>query len=408
MSDLQKSWPPYIQNLALCVSLIRAGVGLNIKTLWKMKGPVGILSLGPVLCEWGVVSILMKYTLDLPWDLALAAGFMLAAVSPAIMIALCLDLERAGLGKERNVQGVLVGVTAIDALECIVCKVYTVFGILSAIALSSLKGASTWFGDPIVTAGLTVPLILIGGIALGTLFGYLFMLFKRCHWIVYLLVLSVASLTCLYTCLHFNIAGLAFIAILLWSIISVRSRSGTDVKHIGYVTMVSWRVVEVILFGLVGASLDINKLEGITVCYALLTIFIGVLVKFISSFFMSFIGPFTFKEKIYMALCRLPKATGQASLGGYVLARALAVDDDTYISYGRDIQTIAAISIMTTTFITLLILSLAPYLLPGKKVIQAVHTVVPTEEVKEEKELDSERHAYSFRHNSTHHEIGTE
>ena len=391
LSDIDKDWPPYIQSLALCVSLLRGGLGLNVKDLRKFKGPVVLLSIGPVLCECGFVVVIMKFTLNLPWDLSLAAAFMLSAVSPAIMIALCLDMEKRGYGKERNIQSLVIGVTALDALVSTISNIYLVFGILSAIALASLKGASTWFGDPVVTAGITVPITVIGGSALGVLFGYLLILLKRCHWVVYLFLLSTLSLACLFTSMHYNLAGLSYIAILIWSIISVRSRSPSEIQRISYVMMVGWRVVEVVLFGLVGAALDVQKLQGTTVCYALLAIFIGVLAKFASTLCLSFISTFNFKEKLYIALCRLPKATVQAAIGGYILSRASLVSDETYISYGQDIQTVAAISIMTTTLIGLVIASLAPWLLT----VKSIRTVVPMEEVKEDKEMDSLRLVYS-------------
>lgn len=122
MADLDTRWPPYIQNLALCVILIRSGFGLNIQTLQKMKDYVLAFSLIPTICEWQVLSVIIKYLLDLPWDLSFAAGFMLAAVSPAIVIPICLDLDQRGYGKERNIQELLIGVTSLETLTCIVSK----------------------------------------------------------------------------------------------------------------------------------------------------------------------------------------------------------------------------------------------------------------------------------------------
>jgi len=113
--------------------------------------------------------------------------------------------------------------------------------------------------------------------------------------------------------------------------------------------MLAWRLVEVILFGLVGAVLDISKLEGSTVGYALLTVLVGGLVKVPISLLFVSVGPFTMREKIYLALCRIPKATVQASLGGVVLALSQAAND--------------AISILVTTPLALVIMTLAPYLL---------------------------------------------
>lgn len=363
MSDLDKKWPPYIQNLALCIILVRSGLGLNIMNLRNLKAPVLTLSILPILCEWGIISVILKYTVDLPWDLSLAACFMLAAVSPAIMIPISLEFEKRGYGKEHNIPGLLIGVTALDSIFCIVSKRYAVFGILGAVAMSSLKGASTWFGDAVVTAGITVPLIVIGGLILGFFFGFALWLIRSCHWLLYLILLSVISLVAIYTTMNYKVSGLAYIAILVWSLISIRSRSTEDIKPISFIMMIAWRIAEVGLFALVGVALDVTKLDGTTVGYAVLIIFVGAVVKFVSSLLLSFIGPFSFKEQFMLALCRLPKATVQASLGAAIYTRADAADDEEYIAYGKDIRAIAAIAIMITSLLSLVIMTLAPHYL---------------------------------------------
>lgn len=57
----------------------------------------------------------------------------------------------------------------------------------------------------------------------------------------------------------------------------------------------------------------------------------------------------------------------QASLGGVVYAQADSANDETYMTYGEDIRTTAAMSIMTTTLLALLIMTLAPYLVGDKR-----------------------------------------
>jgi len=132
--------------------------------------------------------------------------------------------------------------------------------------------------------------------------------------------------------------------------------------------MLAWRLVEVILFGLVGAVLDILKLEGSTVGYALLTVLVKVPISLLSAS----VGPFTMREKIHLALCRIPKATVQASLGGVVLALSQAANN--------------AISILVTTPPALVIMTLAPYLLTQTRSLDPTPppALFPAEEVKDE------------------------
>ena len=122
VSQINKKWPSYIRALCQCVILMRSGLGLNVTNLRNLKGPVFMLAWGPQVCEWIVISITIKFTQELPWDLAFAAAFMLAAVSPAVVIPICLKMKEIGYGNDKNIQEVLIGVTSIDSITAIVCK----------------------------------------------------------------------------------------------------------------------------------------------------------------------------------------------------------------------------------------------------------------------------------------------
>jgi len=122
VTKINKKWPSYIRNLCQCVILMRAGLGLNITALRNLKGPVFLLAWCPQLCEWVIISTVIKFGIDLPWDLALAAGFMLASVSPAVVIPITLKLKEQGYGNEKSIQEIIIGVTSIDSITGTVSK----------------------------------------------------------------------------------------------------------------------------------------------------------------------------------------------------------------------------------------------------------------------------------------------
>lgn len=229
--------------------------------------------------------------------------------------------------------------------------------------MSSLDGAPSWFGDTTLTAGLIVPIIVIGGLILGFATGFGLFLLKKAHWLVYLIVLSTLCFTYIFVTMHYSLSGLSYIALVLACLISIKSREISEVRKIGKVMVLAWRIVEVILFGLIGAAMDVNKLSGTTVAYAILAVFLGELIKVPVAFLTTIAGNFNLKERIFMTLCRMPKATVQASLGGVILSIAQAAGDSVFESYGEEVLTVAATSIMITTPIALVISSLAPYLL---------------------------------------------
>lgn len=262
------------------------------------------------------------------------------------------------------------------------------FGILTGVAMSSLDGAPSWFGDTTLTAGLIVPIIVIGGLLVGFATGFGLFLLKKAHWLVYLGVLSTLCFTYIFVTMHYSLSGLAYIALVLACLISIKSRDISEVRKIGKVMVLAWRIVEVILFGLIGAAMDVTKLSGETVGYAVLAIFLGELIKVPVAFVTTVTGNFNLKERIFMTLCRMPKATVQASLGGMILSIAQAAGDSKFEAYGEDVLTIAATSIMITTPIALAISSLAPYLLTqaNPSAIPTAAPLSPIIEVKEGKQ----------------------
>ena len=121
VSQINNKLATYLRNLCQCVILMRSGLGLNVSNLRNLKGPVVLLSWGPQLCEWVVISVTIRFGLELPWDLAFAAAFMLAAGSPAVVIPICLKMKEIGYGNDKNIQEVLIGSTSIDTITAIVC-----------------------------------------------------------------------------------------------------------------------------------------------------------------------------------------------------------------------------------------------------------------------------------------------
>jgi len=58
------------------LSLCFDGIGLTVV----------LLTLTPQLCEAGTAAVLSNYFFKMPWPVAFANGFTLAAVSPAVLL----------------------------------------------------------------------------------------------------------------------------------------------------------------------------------------------------------------------------------------------------------------------------------------------------------------------------------
>lgn len=100
----------------------------------------GILALGflPGLCEASLVMGLSRYLLEVSWAWGLMAGFVHAAVSPAVVVPAAIMLEEKSLGSKAGVPTRLLCATCIEVVAAIVG-----FNVCFRIAVSRLDPAFT-------------------------------------------------------------------------------------------------------------------------------------------------------------------------------------------------------------------------------------------------------------------------
>src|SRR5699024_4748456 len=99
---------------ALIIILIRAGLGLRRDQLKAVGGPAIRLSVIPCLVEGFTVAIVSYYLLDFSFAEAGMLGFILAAVSPAIVVPSMLELEEAGYGTDKEIPTLLLAGSSLD------------------------------------------------------------------------------------------------------------------------------------------------------------------------------------------------------------------------------------------------------------------------------------------------------
>ena len=99
---LDSSWSSIIRSTALAVILIRAGLGLDPVKLRSLSLMVFRLAFLPCLGESCIVAILSHFILGLPWLWGFMLGFVLSAVSPAVVVPCLLSLQSRGLGVDKG------------------------------------------------------------------------------------------------------------------------------------------------------------------------------------------------------------------------------------------------------------------------------------------------------------------
>lgn len=148
-----------IRGVALVIILTRGGLGLDRTALVELSGPAARLALIPNLVEAGTTALVLCLALGWPAQWGLVAGFVLSAVSPAVVVPGLLRLQDEGFGVDKGIPTLIIAAASFDDVIAI-----TGFGVCLSLAFSS--------GDP-VWAGVKSPLELLGGAAYGGLAGTL-------------------------------------------------------------------------------------------------------------------------------------------------------------------------------------------------------------------------------------------
>ncbi|XP_037023808.2 sodium/hydrogen exchanger 9B2 isoform X2 [Artibeus jamaicensis] len=117
--QIKHRWSSALRSLALSVILVRAGLGLDSKALKKLKGVCVRLSMGPCLMEACTSALLSHFLMGLPWQWAFMLGFVLGAVSPAVVVPSMLLLQEQGYGVEKGVPTLLMAAGSFDDILCI-------------------------------------------------------------------------------------------------------------------------------------------------------------------------------------------------------------------------------------------------------------------------------------------------
>ncbi|KAJ7414407.1 hypothetical protein BTVI_41065 [Pitangus sulphuratus] len=153
---------------------------------------------------------------------------------------------------------------------------------------------------------------------------------------------------------------LAFIAGVGWS---------DEKRDVEKIVAVAWNIFQPFLFGLIGAEVSVTSLRPETVGLCVAILGIALVVRIITTFLMVSFAGFNFKEKVFVSLAWMPKATVQAAIGSLALDTARRHQDEQLEKYGMDVLTVAFLAILITAPIGALVIGLA-----GPRLLQKAQT----------------------------------
>lgn len=325
---------PYLKSFALIVILLRAGLGIKRQTLKQIGGTAFRMSFIPCITEGSALTLLFHLVFGFDWTVSALTAFMIAAVSPAVVVPSMLDLKEKGRGKKNEVPTLILAGASIDDVFAI--TLFTVF-------LGLASGGDINFA----MAALSVPVSIIVGIAAGAIAGYILsFFFSRHHESIRAtektLILLVCGTLLVSVGDHLHFAALLGLMTAGFVILERHERIAHELSR---KLSKIWVFAEIILFVLIGYALDPEVAleaggKGVMV------IAIGLIFRSIGVFIATARSPLSWRERLFCAIAYLPKATVQAALGSVALSRG--------IPEGKAILAIAVVSILFTAPLGLL------------------------------------------------------
>merc|ERR1711936_1126077 len=99
--------------------LLMAGLELDPVALMKLSGMVVRATFIPCFTEALAVAVFSVVILGLPWTVGFMLGFVLAAVSPAVIIPCLMSLASRGYGVEKGIPTLVIAACSADDVVAI-------------------------------------------------------------------------------------------------------------------------------------------------------------------------------------------------------------------------------------------------------------------------------------------------
>lgn len=324
-----------LRQAALIIILIRAGLSLQISDLKRVGRPAVMMSFVPASFEILCYFLLAPYIFGITKTEAAVMGAVLSAVSPAVVVPRMVRLTEEKYGTDKSIPQLIMAGTSCDDIFVIV--LYSTF-------VGMAQGGSAQIAD-----FLKIPVSIVLGIALGSVFGYALSVFfeaaySRKHCIrnsmkVIIILAAAFMLTAIEAWAKNTFAVSGLLAVVSMACVLKAKTAASVSSRLSKKFGKLWLAAEVLLFVLVGAAVDIRYMLksgfGVVVMIFIALIFrsVGVAVCLIGT-------KLNFKERIFCIITYLPKATVQAAIGSVPLAMGL--------SCGSIVLSVAVLAIVIT------------------------------------------------------------
>jgi len=316
--------------IALIIILLRAGFGINIESLRKAGMAAVRMSFIPDCIEGFTIMIISHLFFGLSLIEAGMLGFVIAAVSPAVIVPQMLSFIERRMGTAKSIPTIILTGASID--DVISITIFSIFlGIYTGKEVNILREV------------LGVPISILVGIMAGAALGFAIVhLFKKFN-----IRNSEKTLIVLATAILLKNAGdilnsyipiAALVGVMVMGLIILEKMPDVGLKLSEKFNKI-WIFAEILLFVLVGAQVDLSLLAAAGLV-GIAVIVIGLAGRSLGVYISLKGTELNLKEKIFCIFAYIPKATVQAAIGAIPLSVGVA--------HGELILAMAVLSIIFT------------------------------------------------------------
>ncbi len=308
-----------LRQVVLIIILIRAGLSLHIKELKTIGRPAVLMAFIPAAFEILAYYLLAPKLLPIEKIDALLLGSVMAAVSPAVVVPHMVTFIRKDIGTNKHIPQLIMAGASCDDIFVIV-----LFSSFLTLALG---------GNLNLLNLVEIPVSIVSGIAIGAFSGYVF---SRLLNQIYRLRLDINKsekvllfLSCafLFMTLETLLTGFipfsGLLAVMSFSLLTKFYADHDDVFQFAEHFERLWVAFEILLFVLVGAIVDIKYALNAGVL-ALLLITIALVFRGLGVYLCLIGTALNTKERLFVVISYMPKATVQAAIGAIPLSAGVA------------------------------------------------------------------------------------
>ena len=323
---------PQIKDVALVTVLFIGGLGISLSQMKSIGKPAVLLSIVPASIEGLTIAFLSTIFLDFTFVQGGILGFIIAAVSPAVLVPSMVELINKKVGQDKAIpQMLLVGASADDTVAI------TLFTTFLAIYMAGNSGKKI----SVISEIVNIPMTIVLSIAIAWILAIITKpILKKISSNLARVIISLIiclSIRTIENLTHFVLFN-SLLIIMIYGFF-LRTYLGDIAKKIQDGINVVWKYGKLYLFAFVGMAIN-PKLVGEFFGIGVLMLAISLTMRSIGVLIALMGTNLSLKERLFCVIAYLPKATVQSAKAGIPLKMGVAG--------GEIMQAIAILSVLIT------------------------------------------------------------